>query len=232
MCEPMAIGIIGAVASAASSFANYQAQQDAMNKQEQANAQWIAYQKRQRSEAWQREEQSRQQAEAARQSSLQEMEAGKQKAAQNKEEDRLKTDITPENLKPGPEGLVPVADELLRGTSGADPLVTQDLQKKINNAAAESRKRIANLATIQSYGGSQFGLQNRAQDLFNQSGQNIRLQGDIRQGNLGVLGVAANVEPEKFVATPSPLGGIASSLASISGKALTSGGGTGGFFGA
>jgi hypothetical protein len=215
----MLIGVIGAIGSAASSFASYSAQQSAMQKQQQANDQWVAYQRRERAEALQRDEQLRQQSEAARQGALTELTPEKQKEAQGTEEKRLQQDITPENLK---QDMVPVGDELLRGTGGGDPLVTQDLQKKINNAAVEARKRIANLATIQSYGGSQFGLQNRAQDLFNKSGQDIRLFGDERQGNLGALSVASNVEPEKFQATPSPWGGIAGSLASIAGKGISS----------
>jgi|SRR4249920_3629390 hypothetical protein len=223
MCAPMAIGIIGAIASAAAGIISMQAQQSAMKKQEEANQQWANYQRRERAEAWQREEQYRQNAEAARQSTISEMDAQKQKEAQGKEEERLKQDITPTDVKPDEKGMVAIGDELLRGTGGGDPLVTQDLQKKINSAAVESRKRIANLATIQSYGGSQFGLQNRAQDLFNKSGQDIRFQGNLRQGNLGALGIAGNVEPAKIQTTPSYAGGIASSLASIAGKGLSSG---------
>lgn len=223
MCAPMAIGIIGAIASAAAGIISMQAQQSAMKKQEEANQQWANYQRRERAEAWQREEQYRQNAEAARQSTISEMDAQKQKEAQGKEEERLKQDITPADVKPDEKGMVAIGDELLRGTGGGDPLVTQDLQKKINSAAVESRKRIANLATIQSYGGSQFGLQNRAQDLFNKSGQDIRFQGNLRQGNLGALGIAGNVEPAKIQTTPSYAGGIASSLASIAGKGLSSG---------
>jgi hypothetical protein len=219
----MAIGIIGAIASAAAGIISMQAQQSAMKKQEEANQQWANYQRRERAEAWQREEQYRQNAEAARQSTISEMDAQKQKEAQGKEEERLKQDITPADVKPDEKGMVAIGDELLRGTGGGDPLVTQDLQKKINSAAVESRKRIANLATIQSYGGSQFGLQNRAQDLFNKSGQDIRFQGNLRQGNLGALGIAGNVEPAKIQTTPSYAGGIASSLASIAGKGLSSG---------
>ncbi|HKN41647.1 MAG TPA: hypothetical protein VJV87_02005 [Sphingomicrobium sp.] len=219
----MAIGIIGAIASAAAGIISMQAQQSAMKKQEEANQQWANYQRRERAEAWQREEQYRQNAEAARQSTISEMDAQKQKEAQGKEEERLKQDITPTDVKPDEKGMVAIGDELLRGTGGGDPLVTQDLQKKINSAAVESRKRIANLATIQSYGGSQFGLQNRAQDLFNKSGQDIRFQGNLRQGNLGALGIAGNVEPAKIQTTPSYAGGIASSLASIAGKGLSSG---------
>lgn len=219
----MAIGIIGAIASAAAGIISMQAQQSAMKKQEEANQQWANYQRRERAEAWSREEQYRQNAEAARQASVTEMEAQKQKEAQSTEETRLKQDITPTDVKPDERGMVAIGDELLRGTGGADPLVTQDLQKKINSAAVESRKRIANLATIQSYGGSQFGLQNRAQDLFNKSGQDIRFQGNLRQGNLAAVGIAGNVEPAKIQTTPSMAGGIASSLASIAGKGLSSG---------
>lgn len=231
MCEPMMIGIIGAIGSAASAFASYSAQQDAMNKQNQANEQWVAYQRRERQEAMLREEQARQQSEAARQQALQDMEAGKQKQAQVTEQERVKKDITPSDIPQDPTQDVPVGDELLAGTRGADPLVTSDLQKRINNAAVQARERIANLATIQSYGNSQFGLQNRAQDLFNKAGQNIRLQGDIRQGNLAALGVAQQVEPLRYTATPSPWGSIASSLASVAGRGMTAGGGGGGGWG-
>jgi hypothetical protein len=231
MCEPMMMGIIGAVASAASSFASMSAQQDAMNKQNEANAQWVAYQRREREQAMARDEEMRVKSESARQDTLNQLTPDAQKAAQDTEQQRLTKDLTPTNL----QGEQPVVgDELLAGTKGADPLVTQDLTKRVNNAAVQARTRIANLATVQSYGGSQFGLQNRAQDLFNKSGENIRLWSDERQGNLAALSVATNVEPEKFQASPSPFGGIAGSLASLAGKGLTTpniGGGGSGFFG-
>jgi hypothetical protein len=216
----MLMGVIGAIGSAASSFASYSAQQSAMKKQEDANAQWVAYQRKARAEANQRENELRQQAEAARQSTLTELTPEKQKAAQQTEQERLQKDITPVNL----QGQQPVVgDELLAGLKGAAPEVQADLTSRINNAAVDARKRIAALSTIQSYGDSQFGLQNRAQDLFNQSGQNIRLAGDERAGNLAALGAAEQVEPAHITATPSPFGGIASSLASLAGKGLTSG---------
>jgi hypothetical protein len=214
----MMMGVIGAIASAASGFASMSAQQDAMNKQNEANAQWVAYQRREREQAMARDEQMRQKSESARQDTLNQLTPDAQKAAQDTEQQRLTKDLTPTNLQ-GPTPAV--GDELLAGLKGADPAVTQDLTKRINNAAVQARTRIANLATVQSYGGSQFGLQNRAQDLFNQSGENIRLWSDERQGNLAALGVATNVEPEKFQATPSAWGGIAGSLAGLAGKGLT-----------
>ena len=221
MCEPMLMGVIGAIGSIGSAIASSSAQASAMRKQEEANQQWAAYQRQARNEANVREEQLRQQAEAARQSTLGELTPDKQKAAQDTEQQRLQKDITPVNL----QGQQPVVgDELLAGLKGAAPEVQQDLTARINSASQDARKRIANLATIQSYGDSQFGLQNRAQDLFNQSGQTIRLAGDERQGNLAALGVAEQVEPAKITTTPSPFGGIASSLASLAGKGLTSGG--------
>jgi hypothetical protein len=217
----MLMGVIGAIGSAASAFASYSAQESAMRKQEQANQQWAAYQRQARNEANVREEQLRQQAEAARQNTLGELDPNKQKQAQDTEQQRLEKDLTPVNL----QGQQPVvADQLLAGLKGAAPEVQQDLTARINSASQDARKRIANLATVQSYGDSQFGLQNRAQDLFNQSGQNIRLAGSQRNSNLAALGVAEQVEPAHIVATPSPWGGIAGSLASLAGRGLTSGG--------
>ena len=66
-------------------------------------------------------------------------------------------------------------------------------------AAQESRKRIAALAAVQSYGGSQYGLTNRANTIFNAAGQDIRLASDMRQGNLAAYNVAKAVEPIKIV---------------------------------
>ena len=221
----MMMGIIGAIGSAASAFASMSAQQDAMNKQNQANEQWAAYQRRERAEANQREEQARQQAEQARQATLDQVTADKQKEAQQTEQERVKKDITPTDIPLDPNQQAPVADQLMAGLKGADPRITQDLTQRINSAAVQARQRIANLATIQSYGNSQFGLQNRAQDLFNKSGQGIRLQNDIRSGNLAALGVAQQVEPLRYTATPSAWGGIASSLASVAGKGISAGAG-------
>src|SRR5262245_30555030 len=226
MCDPIAATLIGVAASAATAYMNYSAQQEMMSNQARANAEWVSYQRQKSREESLRQEQARQQAENARQGTLSEVTAEKQKEAQTTEEQRLQKDITPQDVAV-PELL---QDQLMQG-QGKSPLIASDLSERINQATKDARARIANLASISSYGGSQFGLQNRAQDLFNQSGQNIRLQGSIRQGSLGAYGVEKGVEPIRYAMGGGGGGNIAGALAGMAGKAGAQafGGGGGGF---
>jgi hypothetical protein len=77
---------------------------------------------------------------------------------------------------------------------------------------------------VQSYGGSQYGLTNRANTIFNTAGQDIRLASDERQGQLAAHQVAKAVEPIKIVqgGGGSGLGGLSSSFAQIGGQGLGS----------
>ena len=217
MCDPMsAIALIGSVASAG---IGYMQQTSLINSQNQANEQWVSYQRQQAQEEWAREDAARQRAEAARQGALEKVAPDAQKAAQQTEQQRVQTDITPTDMLDQQPQLI--GDKLLSGQKGAAPDVQKSIADQITNASRDARARIAALSTIQSYGGSQFGLQNRAQDIFNTSGQDIRLQGDIRQGDLAAYQAAKAVPVRQFAATPSPFGGIASSLAGIAGKGLS-----------
>jgi len=223
MCDPITATVIGVVGSLGSAFMSYSQQQSLMKNQEAANASWAAYQRQKAAEEGQRQEAARQRAEAARQDTLGKVDAGSQKEAQQTEQSRLEQEFQPQVLR-DPQSL---NDMLLTGQGkNVSPVIQTDVANRITQASKDARARIANLATIQSYGGSQFGLQNRAQDLFNQSGQNIRLQGDIRQGSLAAFGVEKNVQPLQYAASPSPWGGIAGALAGIAGKAGTSIGGS------
>jgi hypothetical protein len=217
MCDPLsAIAAIGAIGGA---FMNYSAQQSLISNQQAANAEWIAYQQRKAREEWARQDAARMKAEAARQDTLSELTPEKQKEAQAQEQERVQQDITPTDmLDQQPELL---QDKLLTGQKGASPIIQADIAEKITQASRDARARIANLATIQSYGGSQFGLQNRAQDLFNQSGADIKLQGNIRQGSLGAYNIEKAVQPIHWSASPSPWGGIAGALAGIAGKGMS-----------
>lgn len=220
MCDPMsAIALIGSVASAGMS---YMQQTSLMNQQNDANNQWVAYQRQQAQEQNARDEINRQKADAARLNATSQVDATSQKKAQQTEQDRLTQDITPTDIQqPQPGQPELVGDKLLSGQKGAAPQVVQGISDQITQASRDARSRIAALATIQSYGGSQFGLQNRAQDIFNTAGQGIREYGDFRQGDLAAYGAAKAVPVRQFAATPSPFGGIASGLASIAGKGMT-----------
>lgn len=215
MCDPMsAIAAIGSIGSA---LYSYSVQQDVMSKQSQANADWVSYQRQKGEQEWARQEQERQKADAARTDTLNKLAPDEQKKAQGTEQQRVQTDITPTDLLDQHPELL--QDKLLSGQKGASPIIQQDIADKITQASRDARARIANLATIQSYGGSQFGLQNRAQDLFNQSTADINLAGNIRRGSLGAYNVEKGVEPLHYQAN-NALGGVASSLASIAGKGI------------
>jgi hypothetical protein len=215
MCDPMsAIAAVGAIGSA---LYSYSVQQDVMSKQSEANAAWIAYQRREAQSEWSRQEDARRQADLAREDTLNKLRPEEQKKAQGEEEQRVKEDITPKDLLDQHPELL--QDKLLSGQKGAAPIIQQDIADKITQASRDARARIANLATIQSYGGSQFGLQNRAQDLFNQSSNIINLEGNIRRGSLAAYNVAKGVEPERFQAN-NALGGLGGALAGIAGKGL------------
>jgi hypothetical protein len=76
---------------------------------------------------------------------------------------------------------------------------------------------------VQSYGGSQFGMTNRANTIFNTAGQDIRLASDERQGDLAAYNVAKAVEPIKIVQHGGQsLGAIAGAGAQAAGKGLGS----------
>lgn len=221
MCDP--ISIIGLGLSVGMAAANYSAQQDMIDKQNAANAAWVAYQQRQSQAELQRDEQLRQQAEAAREASLQQLTPAKQKEAQANEQARLTQALTPEQIASMAAGnKQSLNDAMLSGQQGAAPGVTASIQSQIQQAAQQARQRIAALAAVQSYGGSQFGLTNRANAIFNTAGQDIRLAGDERQGQLAAYNVAKSVQPIQYTMQPSPFAGIANAGAQAAGKGLGS----------
>ena len=76
---------------------------------------------------------------------------------------------------------------------------------------------------MQSYGGSQYGLTNRANTIFNTAGQDIRLSGNQRAGQLAAYNVAKQVEPIKITQTGGQaLGALAGVGAKIGGGGLGS----------
>lgn len=198
MCDP--ISIIGLGLTVGMAVMQYENQQDMVDKQNAANDAWLAYQQRQSKDYLARDEQLRTNAEAARESSLNELSAGKQQQAQTNEQQRLQTDMTPDKLKAMSEGdKQTLNDELLSGSQDTSDQVKGNIQRQLVAAAQEARQRINALAAVQSYGGSQFGLTNRANAIFDASGQNIRMSGDQRQGQLAAYNVAKGVEPIKYV---------------------------------
>ena len=220
MCDP--VSIIGLGFSIGMSMYNMQQQQDMASQQQSANDQWVAYQRRQSQEYLKRDEQLRLNAEAARSGSLDELSAGKQTEAQESEAARLTKALTPEELANQAEGDPnALASAMFSGQqNGSDEMKTA-IQGHIQQAAIEARKRIAALANVQSYGGSQYGLTNRANSIFNAAGQDIRLAGNERAGGLSAYNVAKAVEPIKISQySGGAAGGLAQAGASIAGQGL------------
>jgi hypothetical protein len=220
MCDP--VSIIGLGFSIGMSMYNMQQQQDMASQQNAANDQWVAYQRRQSQEYLKRDEQLRLNAEAARSGSLEELAAPKQTAAQEDEAARLTKALTPEELANQAEGDPnALASAMFSGQqNGSDEMKTA-IQGHIQQAAIEARKRIAALANVQSYGGSQYGLTNRANSIFNAAGQDIRLAGNERAGGLSAYNVAKAVEPIKISQySGGAAGGLAQAGASIAGQGL------------
>lgn len=221
MCDP--ISIIGLGLSVGMAVANYSAQQDMVNQQNAANDQWVAYQRRQSANFLMQDEARRKEAEAARESSLSELTPDKQKQAQANEQARLINTLTPQQTKDMAEGnKQSLNDRMLTGQQGTAGPVAASIQQQIQQAAQEARQRIAALAAVQSYGGSQFGLTNRANTIFNTAGQDIRAASDARQGDLAAYGVAKAVEPIKIVqyGSGSALGGLSAAGAQMAGSGL------------
>lgn len=220
MCDP--VSMIGLALSVGMAYANYAAQEDMANQQQAANDSWVDYQRRQAADFQKRDESLRKNAEAARSSSLEELAPDKQKKAQENEEARLKESLSSEDLanleKGDPNAL---ASKMLSGQEGAGDYAKTNIQAQIQQAAIEARKRIQALAAVQSYGGSQFGLTNRANTILNASGQDIRLAGNERAGELAAYNVAKAVEPIKIVQHGGQsLGSMAGAGAQIAGTGL------------
>jgi hypothetical protein len=220
MCDP--ISIIGLGFSVGMSLYNMQQQADMASQQQSANDQWVAYQRRQSQEFQARDESLRRNAEAAREGALDELSAKKQTAAQEKEATRLTTELTPEQLANQASGDPnALASSMFSGQKNGSAEMQSAIQGHIQQAAIEARKRIAALADVQSYGGSQYGLTNRANTIFNTAGQDIRLAGNERAGSLAAYNIAKAVEPIRISQySGGAAGGLAQTGASIAGSGL------------
>lgn len=220
MCDP--ISIIGLGFSIGMQMYNMQQQADMASQQQSANDQWVAYQRKQSQDFQARDESLRQNAEAARQGSLDELSAANQTMAQGKEADRLTTSLTPEDIAKQAAGDPnALASAMFSGQQGGSQEMQTQIQGSIQQAAVEARKRIAALANVQSYGGSQYGLTNRANTIFNAAGQDIRLAGNERAGDLSAYNIAKSVEPIHIAQySGGSAGGLATAGAQFTGQRL------------
>jgi hypothetical protein len=223
MCDPLtAVAALGSVASAGAGL--YEGQQqaaglaDVQNKQNQANADWVAYQTRIHQQQVQAEDLARQKATGVQQATLNKVSAPQQEAEQSAEQQRLNTLYT----KPGGTAQDPSNPQgmLLSGENSGNQTFMNSLTSQVNQATAQARSRIAALATANSYGGSFGGLGTTVPIQFAQGGNDINLQNAIRQGNLKTYGVQQQVQPINYTIGPGTeaQGSIAKGAMSLAGS--------------
>jgi hypothetical protein len=229
MCDPLtAVALVGSAVSAGAGLYESQQQEaglaDVQNKQNQANAQWVAYQTQIHQQQVQAEDEARQKATSVQQATLQKVSPAAQEASQTTEQQRLNT------LYNKPAGTATDASNpsnlLLSGENSGNQTFMDSLTSQVNQATAQARSRIAALATANSYGGSFGGLGTTVPITFAQGGNDINLQNAIRQGNLKTYGVQQQVQPLQYAIGPGTeaQGSIAKGAMSLAGSLASFGG--------
>jgi hypothetical protein len=215
MCEPLSLA--AAAGSIAAAGINYMGQQDTMAAQQQANDDWVAYQRAQAAKAAAADEANRKKATAAEQTTLQNVSPANQEANQQKSQ----ADLTNQMLVNNPAGDQNV--KLLSGEAeNSNTDVSSELSARVTNAAREARSRIAALAGLSSYGTGYGGMTQQANTDITSGNQDIALTSDLRKGDTATLGVAQQVPVLQYTQGSNIAGGIASGLASIAGSAFGS----------
>jgi hypothetical protein len=222
MCDPLtAVAVAGSALSAGAGL--YEGQQqaaglaDVQNKQNQANADWVAYQTRIHQQQVAQEDAARERATGAQEATLQKVSAPAQEAQQGAEQERLNTAYNK------PAGTATDASNpqnlLLSGENSGNQTFMNSLTSQVNQATAQARSRIAALATANSYGGSFGGLGTTVPIAFAQGGNDINMQNAVRQGNLKTYGVQQQVQPLNYTIGPGTeaQGSIAKGAMSLAG---------------
>lgn len=190
---------------------------DLASKQEAANADWMAYQRKVRADEDTRQEDMRKKAEAARQGQVDTLGVKNQQDMQTAEAARLAG-----NFNNGPTSFDSgtIGDKLLSGQKLAGNDYRQSVADRVSQASAEARKRITALANVQSYGNSFGGLGTVNRENFANSDNAIGLQSNMRGGSLKTYGVEQSVEPVRYYAGQNTAGAVAGVLGSIAGNRI------------
>jgi hypothetical protein len=228
MCDPLIGGLISGAASLVAGASAASQQADLMQKQNDANAQWVAYQTKIHQDQVNAENQARQQAENARQDTLTKVGPQAQQQAQQTEQQRLNALYgNPGGARATPDAMTgqPSSLALSGEQTGNQTPFAGSLTAAVNNATTMARGRIAALATAGSYGGSFGGLGTTVPMDFTQGGNAINLQNAIRKGNLSTYGVEQQVQPLSYAASPAigATQSIANALGGIAGTLVSSG---------
>jgi hypothetical protein len=225
MCDPISL-IMGGLSIAGQMMSN-SVQQKAIKKQENANLHWMQYQQEQRRQANLREEQLRGQTEQARAATVQDMSAQNQEKARSGEETRLNQALLDQGpaVDENPEAPGLQADvnaHLLAGSEAGGQEFQNDMASRISKATSDARARVKALAAVQSFGGTQGGLQTRNALELQQGEQGINMFNNFRQGSLSAFDASKGVTPIQYSPVSDPWGGIAKTLAGVAGQRMGS----------
>jgi hypothetical protein len=231
MCDPLSLSIASTVAGVAGTAANSMGAMNAQKKQQREVQAWQQEQKRFRDTEKLRQEEMRSGATKAQQEGLAKLSAAEQGKRQDAEEARLAAYLQGEDQTATTEAGTPlsVADKELTGqqSTGGDEVFQTELAKKINEATAGAKQRMASLAKVSSYGSSFGGLSTVNPLIQQAAGSAIDRQNEFRRGSLGAFGVERAIEPVQVTYTPSPLADIFSSALSFGAQGLGDKFGTG-----
>lgn len=222
MCEPITLASLAVAAGGAA----YQASQasELNSKQEQANNEWMAYQRKIREDENARQEEMRKKAEVARTGQLDTLTPDAQTTTQTVESDRLYGDMAAGT----PTTAANIGDRLLSGQAQGGQNFQEDVASKVSNASKAARDRIRALADIQSYGNSFNGLGTSNKINFGNSDAALGLVNNWRNGSLRSYGLEQSVEPVRYTAGSNLAGQIAGMAASVAGSRIGASFGSGG----
>jgi hypothetical protein len=212
-----ALPLLSLVGSVGAAGLNYMGQQQTQEAEQNANDQWVAYQKQAAATAQAKDAANRAKATAAEQTTLNAVSPQSQEANQQAAAGNLNTAM----LAGGPAA--PDANVAVLG--GGDPsntAVTNDMAQRITGAARAAQGRIAALAGMTSYGGGYGDMGQLASSAISTGNEGISLASDFRKGDTATLGVAQQVQPLAFTQGSNIAGTLASQLANIAGSAYGS----------
>jgi hypothetical protein len=233
----MAAGLLGTGANMAGSIMDMNAKKKAQQQQQENLNNWYMGQAALRHQEMMRQSNLGFQAGNAFRQNLYDTAGGLAQASQQqKEQNRLQQAYAggtsaSEYAQPASDASIQAGSQrgALAGQSGGDGEFRTDLARRLNNAAGDARNKIAALATMNSYGDSQYGLGNVVPMGFQQAGQEINKFNNFRRGSLQAYGVEKAIEPVQVQHNGSAgamgakaLGGLLSGLGG--------GGGGGGMF--
>lgn len=189
-------------------------QQQAVQAQNQSNQDWEATQRAAAAKANAADEAARQKSQAALNTSQDALSQQSQQAVQQTAQNNL----TNQMLAGTPAAGDANVQVLGQPQGGSDTAVTSDMASRVTAAARQAQGRIKALAGLTSYGGGYGDMGAAANSSLADSAEQIKLQGDIRDGITKTLGVTQQIQPLQYAQGSNVAGSLAGTLAGLAGK--------------